>query len=395
MDKVKKWGKKHWGHNLFVPDVLGRSGSLMNLQLFAEGEDKTEQPTPHRFRESRKKGQVMKSMELNAAINMAGMAAAFILIWPSFRDNLFAMLNHYLGPLTVEMASGDFPVIYIMRLSLHQFMGLVLPFLLVAFFLGFLSNVMQVGFLVSTEALKPQLNRLNPVEGFKRILSRRSLFEMVKAVMKVVIFALVCYFYLVSELPPMLLLLGQEAWVSANLLGKVLVGLAFRVAALFFFLSIIDFIYQRHEFIKNLRMSRRDVKDEYKQMEGDPHVRSRIREQQRAMARERSLAQVPEATVVVTNPTQLSVALRYIEKEDNAPVVLAKGAGVLARRIREIAQDHQIPIIQNPPVARLLFREVDMGEEIPSNLYQAFAEILALVYRIQEKERKRHRRAGA
>ncbi len=373
----------------------GQSIRLLNLQLFAEGEDKTEQPTPHRLREARKKGQVMKSMELNAAINMAGMVSFFILIWPYFQNNLFAMLNHYLGALPVEMASADFPAIFIMRLSLQQFMGLVLPFLLVAFFLGFMSNVMQVGFLVSTEVLKPQLNRLNPVEGFKRILSRRSLFEMVKSILKVVIFALVCYFYLRSQLPPMLLLLGQEAWVSASLLGKVLVGLAYRVAALFFILAIIDFIYQRHEFIKNLRMSRRDVKDEYKQLEGDPHVRSRVRERQRAMARERSMAQVPEATVVVTNPTHLAVALRYNEKEDGAPVLLAKGAGILAQRIREIAQDHHIPIIQNPPVARLLYREVEIGEEIPGNLYQAVAEIMALVYRLQEKERLRRRRAGA
>ena len=368
---------------------------LLNLQLFAEGEDKTEQPTPHRLREARKRGQVMKSMELNAAINMVGMVSVFILLWPFFRDRLFAMLNHYLRALPVEMASGELPILSLVHLSLHQFMGLVLPFLLAAFFLGFMSNVMQVGFLVSTESIKPQLNRLNPVEGFKRILSRRSLFEMLKSIFKVLIFALVSYFYLRSQLPPMLLLLGQEAWVTANVLGKVLVGLAFRVAALFFILAIIDFIYQRHEFIKNLRMSRRDIKDEYKQMEGDPHVRSRLRERQRAMARERSMAQVPEATVVVTNPTELSVALRYNEKENSAPVVLAKGAGVLAKRIREIAGDHQIPVIQNPPVARLLYREVDVGSEIPGNLYQAVAEILALVYRLQEKERLRRRRVGA
>ncbi len=368
---------------------------LLNLQLFAEGEDKTEQPTPHRLREARKRGQVMKSMELNAAINMAGMVSVFILIWPYFQDRLFAMLHHYLRVLPVEVILGEFPVHLIMRLSLHQFMGLVLPFLLAAFFLGFMSNVMQVGLLVSTEALKPQLNRLNPVEGFKRILSRRSLFEMVKAILKVVIFALVSYFYLRNQLPPMLLLLGQETWVTANLLGKVLVGLAYRVAAIFFFLAIIDFIYQRHEFIKNLRMSRRDVKDEYKQLEGDPHVRSRLRERQRAMARERSMAQVPESTVVITNPTHLSVALRYNEQEDGAPVLLAKGAGILAQRIREIAEDHQIPIIQNPPLARLLYREVDVGQEIPGNLYQAVAEILALVYRLQEKERLRSRRVGA
>ncbi|MEW5919730.1 MAG: flagellar biosynthesis protein FlhB [Bacillota bacterium] len=366
---------------------------LLNLQLFAEGEDKTEQATPHRLREARKRGQVMKSMELNAAINMAGMAFFFLLFWPFFQNGIFAMLQHFLRTLPVEAAAGDLPIMLVMRLSLQHYMKLVLPFLLAAFFTGFIANVMQVGFLISTEAIKPQLNRLNPVEGFKRILSRRSLFELVKSVLKVVIFALVCYFYLRSQLQPMLLLLGQEPGVTARLLGKILVGLAFRVAAVFFMLALIDFIYQRHEYLKNLRMSRREIKDEYKQLEGDPHVRSRLRERQRAIARERSLARVPEATVVVTNPTELAVALRYNEKEDGAPLVLAKGAGVLARRIREIARDYRIPVITNPPVARLLYREVEIGGEIPVELYQAVAEILAMVYRLQEKERLRRRRA--
>lgn len=362
---------------------------MLNLQLFAEGDDKTELATPHRLREARKRGQVMKSMELNAAINMAGMAFFFLLFWPFFQNAIFAMLQHFLRTLPVEAAAGDLPVISLMRFSLQYYMKLILPFLLAAFFIGFFANVMQVGFLVSTEAIKPQLNRLNPVEGFKRVLSRRSLFELVKSVLKVAIFTLVCYLYLRSQLRPMLLLLGQDAGVTARLLGKILVGLAFRVAAVFFILALLDFIYQRHEYLKNLRMSRREVKDEYKQLEGDPFIRSRLRERQRAIARERSLARVPEATVVVTNPTAFAVALRYNAQEDEAPRLVAKGAGILAARMRELARDNNIPVIQNPPLARLLYREVEIGGEIPVELYQAVAEILAMVYRLQEKEQRR------
>ncbi len=366
---------------------------FFDLQLFAEGDDKTEEATPHRLREARKRGQVMKSMELNAALNMAAMTFFLLLYWPFMQEGIMAMLQHYLRVLPVEVAAaGEFPVILVMRLSLLHFMKLVLPCLLAAFLIGFVANVMQVGFLVSTEALKPQLNRLNPVEGFKRIFSRRSLFELVKSVLKVVIFALICYFYLRGRLEPMLLLLGQETRVTAGLLGNVLVGLAFRVAAVFFLLAILDFIYQRYEYLKNLKMSRREIKDEYKQLEGDPYVRSRLRERQRALARERSIARVPEATVVVTNPTALAVALRYKEQEDGAPLVLAKGAGILAARIRELAQAYGIPVVQDPPLARLLYREVEIGAEIPVELYQAVAEILAMVYHLQEKGRQRRHR---
>jgi len=359
---------------------------LLNLQLFADGEDKTEEPTLHRQREARRRGQVMKSMEVNAAVNMLGMVLLFTVFRRYFLNGFTSTLYHCLRELPgieVDMLSLD----YLTRFTMERYLSLAAPFLLAALFLGMVSNVLQIGFLVSSEAIKPQLNRINPLEGFKRIFSMRALFELIKSLLKISIVGTVSYLYLRSQLPVLLLLLGQESGVFTLLLKKVLQGLALRVAAVFLFLALLDFLYQRYEFQKSLRMTRREVKEEYKHLEGDPHVRARLKERQRAITRQRSLARVPEATVVITNPTELAIALRYREKVDQAPVVVAKGAAKLAQRIRELAGENNIPVIQDPPVARLLFYQVEVGEEISEDLYQAVAEILALVYRLQEKER--------
>ena len=380
-------GRRH-GPGAFFPAV----GRFLNLQLFADGEDKTEEPTPHRQREARKRGQVMKSMEVNAAVNMLAMVLLFAIFWRYFLNGFTSMLRHYLShfPETeVNMLSFG----QVARFAMEQCFSLSAPFLLAALFIGIVANVMQVGFLVSGEAIKPQINRLNPVEGFKRIFSARALFELVKSLLKITIIGVASYLYLRAQFPALLMLLGQEGGVFTALFQKVLQGLALRVAAIFLVLALLDFLYQRYEFKKSIRMTRQEVKEEYRQLEGDPHMRARLRERQRAIIRQRGLSSVPEATVVITNPTELAVALRYRENVDQAPVVLAKGAAKLAQRIRELAAENDIPVIQDPPLARMLFYQVEVGEEIPEDLYQAVAEILALVYRLQEKER-RQRFAG-
>ena len=358
----------------------------LNLQFFADqSEDKTEEPTPHRLREARRRGQVFKSMEMNAAVNMLGMALFFLIFWEYFMDGFYAIFQYYMRDLPVEVV-GNFSADYITTFSLYRYITLAAPFLLVAMFLGVASNLMQVGFLVSSEVLKPQANRLNPAEGAKRIFSRRALFELAKSLIKIIIVGAVCFFYLRGELSELLVLAGQDINALTSSFGRVLLGLAFRVAAVFFFISFLDFLYQRYEYWKNLRMSRREVKEEHKQLEGDPHVRSKLREKQRNMVQQRSLEDVPDSTVVVTNPTELSIALRYEEEVDSAPVVAAKGSGRLATRIREIARENDIPVIEDPPLAQVLYNQVEIGQEIPVELYQAVAEILAVVYRMKEQE---------
>jgi len=362
---------------------------LLDLQLFAGEEDKTEDPTPHRLREARKKGQVMKSMEANSAVNLLGMCFFFLLLWRYFMKGFQSFFTHYMREeLPAVVSSGISPeTVHIFPLQL--FAGYAAPILAVSLLLGVTANIMQVGFLNSSEAIKPQLSRINPVEGFKRIFSRRSLFEMVKSVLKVIVIGWVSYTFIRNNVAPILRLSGQDEWLVLAAFVQILQGLALRVAAVFFFLAALDFIYQRLEYKRNLKMSRKEIKDEYKQIEGDPLVRSRLREKQRELARARSLADVPTSTVVVTNPTHLAVALRYRQGMDEAPVVVAKGAGRLAARIREIAEEHDIPLMENPPLARALYKDVSIGESIPAELYQAVAEILAVVFRLQERAKRK------
>ena len=321
-------------------------GRLLDLQLFAGDEDKTEEPTPHRRREARKRGQVMKSMEINAAVNMLGAAFFFTCFCRYFLEGFCSFLKHCISEMP-QLANEMFSFDFLARMTLGQYLTLSAPFLMAALFLGLFSNIMQVGFLVSGETIKPQLERINPAEGAKRILSRRALFELIKSLLKVSIVGVISYIYLCAQLPELLLLLRQEAGVFTVTLVKVLQGLAIRVAAVFLLLALLDYLYQRQEHQKSLRMSRKEVRDEFKNMEGDPHIRARQRERQRALAQQRNLEHVPEATVVITNPTHLAVALRYNEKEDQAPVLLAKGAAKIAERIREIAVENNIPVIQD------------------------------------------------
>ncbi len=344
--------------------------------------EKTEQPTPHRLQEARRKGQVAKSTELNSAVNL--LAALFLFIL--FGDVLFrSYLGMVHGYLEEGMAAG-FPDgdISAMSLSaaLHYF-RLAGPVFIAVLSAGLLANYAQVGFLFRPEAVSLKPERLNPAEGLKKMFSRRALFELVKSILKISLVGLVAYIYVRGRFESFLsYLYAAPAVFMAGIKGE-LTGLTLRVGAVFMVLAAADYIYQRHELMKSLRMTRQEVKDEHKQMEGDPLIKSRLREKQRKLAGRRLAAEVPKATVVITNPTELAVALRYVDTQPGAPRVVAKGAGLVARRIREIAREHKIPIVENRPVARFLFKNVEAGDEIPVELYRAVAEILALVFALK------------
>ena len=353
--------------------------------FFYEAGDKTEEPTPHRLREARRKGQVFKSMELNSAINILGVMLLFVLMSSLVFKGFHKMFLLFVGDmLTFPIGAESAQVVY--QEAIRHYFQMMAPIFLTALVLGIASNITQVGFLATFSQLSPQLNRLNPLEGVKRILSKKALFEMVKAICKLVIIGAVSYFFLRGKITEMLVLINQSSMQSALLFWQVMTGLGLRVGLVFIVLALFDYIFQRHEHKTSLKMSRKEIKDEYKQLEGDPLVRAKIREKQRALARQRMLHDVPEADVVITNPTELAVALRYREGVDNAPRVLAKGAAVLAQRIREIAREHNIAVVENAPVAQLLWKQTEIGEEIPLELYQAIAEILAAVYRVRHKQ---------
>jgi flagellar biosynthetic protein FlhB len=352
--------------------------------FFYEAGDRTEEPTPHRLREARRKGQVFKSFELNAAINIAGVMLLFLLMSGLVFRGFQGVFLRFIGEMFIfplDMAGAQ--LVY--REAMQRYFQLTAPIFIVALVLGLAANFSQVGFLFTTEQLAPRLNRLNPIEGLKRIFSKRALFELVKSILKLAIIGTVAFFFIRGRLNEMLVLIGQSSEQSAQLFWELMTGLGLRVGLAFLVLAFCDYLFQRYEYKASLKMSRQEIKEEYKHLEGDPLVRSRIRERQRAIARQRMLQEVPKADVVITNPTELAVALLYREGVDSAPRVVAKGAGVVAERIREIAREHDIAVVENPPVAQMLWRHTEVGDEIPVELYQAVAEILAAVYRLRRR----------
>ncbi len=291
------------------------------------------------------------------------------------------MITRYLEIKGSFLTAGNMDALVLMALG--DYFLLMSPIFLTAVLAGLAINYLQVGFLFTTESLNPQLNRLNPAEGFKKIVSKKAIFELVKSILKVALVGLVAFLFVRGQVETLLLTLYQDVSGVWKTLSSLALSLSLRIAVVFLSLSVLDYIYQRYEHNQNLKMSKQEVKEEFKQMEGDPQLKARLRERQRKMAMQRMMQDVPNATVVITNPTRLAVALRYQDGTDQAPIVVAKGAELIAKRIRDLAGEHDVPIIENKFVARMLYDQVEIGQEIPVELYQAVAEILAIVYRIK------------
>lgn len=352
---------------------------------FSSEKDKTEEPTPHRLREARKKGQVFRSMELISAANLIAVLSVLLLLGSWLLKEFQAIFRTFYGQLGTIQESG-FQAGQVLLQGANGYLKIMAPLFATAVITGVAVNLVQVGFNVNTSHLAPQLDRINPAHGFKRIFSQRALFEMVKAILKILIVGAVTFFYIRSQLPAALTLVNQEAGYSARLIWEVVGGLGLRVGLLFVGLALLDYFFQRREHWKSLRMTPREVKDELKHLEGDPLIHARLREKQRLLLQQRMLNEVPTADVVITNPTAIAVALRYQAEKDPAPRVVAKGAGVIAQKIREIAGEHRVMLVENPAVAQILWKTTEIGEEIPVELYQAVAEILALVYRLRDQK---------
>ncbi len=347
-----------------------------------DDEEKTEPATPKRRREAREKGQVAKSVELNTAMILA---AGLIF----FYFNASALGEYFRQTFVqfVTMAANfhlnvdTFP--YLVKQITYIMFKIMLPFLIVMVVVSFLVNVAQVGFMFAPKALELKLDKLNPVNGFKNLFSLRSFGEMVKSILKLIVISYILYLFIKASLPFWLTLTDtteQQVFI-ALLRGIFKVGLYVLIFILF--MAILDYLFQRYNFEKSIRMSPKEIKDEYKQMEGDPHVKQRIRRLQMELARRRMMEEVKKADVVVTNPTHYAVALSYKETSMKAPKVVAKGLNRIAERIKEIALEHDVPVVEKPQLARELYKKVKIDEYIPEELYHAVAEILAYVYRIK------------
>ena len=258
---------------------------------------------------------------------------------------------------------------------------IMLPFMAFGFVVTLLVSIVQVGWKVSTKPMKPELSKLNPLNGFKRIFSKDSLFELVKSILKIVIIIYIAYTSIKDNANDLFALYDLGLNQAVALVGTLIINTGIKISIVYLVIGLADFIYQKHKFNEDMKMTKQEVKDEYKNTEGDPQIKGRQRRKMQEVSQKRMMQDVPKADVVITNPTHFAVALKYEAKVSSAPVVLAKGEDYLAQKIKEVARENKIEIVENKPLARMLYHNVDVGAEIPPELYQAVAEVLAAVYK--------------
>lgn len=344
----------------------------------ADDQEKTEEPSSKKIDDAKKDGNVPKSQDLSGFFTLSVGIVLLLAMLGFMKEELIGLYHYYQSFIGVELTVSVAHQIVIN--TLFQGILMILPICICVAIAGVISNIMQFGFIFTTKPITPDLNKINPLKGLKNLFSLKKLIESVKIVAKVVIvFGVAFYFFIkfITELPHVLLfnMFEQLEWLESKMLILVAVMLA-----ILFVIAIIDLLLVRFQYFKGLRMSKQELKDEYKQMEGDPQVKGRIRQLQMQAARKRMMSAVPQADVVITNPTHYAVALRYDKEAEGVPVVLAKGVDNLAMQIRKIATAHDIEIVENPPLARQLYRMCESGDTIPSNMFKAVADVLRFVY---------------
>lgn len=356
-----------------------------DLQFFAQDPDKTEEATPRRKQEARKKGQVPRSTELNSVIVLLALFVILNFFGRWFYRELINYMEQYLSPdeLNTELSDSNLGDLLIRHGVM--FLRLFLPLGLGALLMGLVINLIQVGPMFTLEPLKPKFSKLNPVAGLQRLFSPHGFVELAKSLIKLAIVIYFAYTSIREHLFLFLDMVRQTPFDVAMAVWRIIYQVALKICVFLLVLAILDYLYQRWEFRKSLRMTKREVKDEYKQTEGNPQIKNKIRQRQREIAMRRMMQDVPKADVVITNPTHLAIALRYDASKMSAPVVVAKGEGFIAQKIKEIAAAHDVVLVENRPLAQAIYKTVDIGEAIPANLFQAVAEVLAYVYRLKRK----------
>lgn len=362
----------------------------IDLQWFAAAEDegRTEDPTEFKIRKAREEGRVAKSQELNGAIVLLLPALALISFGPWMLNTLTEMLNFYFSrSTTVDITDPT-----LVQAFFHYFIRLVLPVTLTALISGVISNVLQNGgFIFSLKPIAPKWNKLSPnfIKFFSRALfSTEGLFNLSKSLIKVTIIGVVAWSSIRSEVPKLVTMLESGFWSSVTFIATMSTRLIITAAVLFLLISIPDYIFQRKQFMESLKMSKQEIKEEYKQMEGDPLVKSRLRQRMRELLSQNMAVNVPKADVIITNPTHYAIAMQWDRTTMRAPMLTAKGADQLALRIKEIGRENNVPIVENRPLARALYAEVEIGDMIPDEYYQALAVILAKVYALDTRKSK-------
>lgn len=345
------------------------------------GGERTEEPSAKRRDDFRNKGQVAQSKEVTTAALLTISLVFWIFYMPTFWEGLTELIS------SLWQSSGQYQLSSSSVINLAVFIlqdtGLLLaPFFLVVLIVGFLSSILQFGWLLTGKPLTPDFSKLDPIKGMGRIFSKRSLVELVKTLAKVSLIAWIAYSTVLNRIDEALILIDTSTITTLIFIGKTAALILAKVCGLLILLAMLDLLFVRWEMEEKMKMTKQEVKEEYKETEGDPLIKSQIRAIQQEMARKRMMAEVPSADVVITNPTHISVAIKYANGKMEAPVVIAKGADFIALKIRETAREHNVPIVENPPVARLLHK-IDLGATIPETMFKAVAEILAHVYSLK------------
>lgn len=347
-------------------------------------QERTEPATPRRKEEARKEGKVARSQETSSlAIILFGAIAMYFFI-PGTFNRLGNLAQHmYIHAPEMQFSAENFSTLF--SSILGTFVAAVGPIMVVLAIIAFASSFMQVGPLLSAKTIEPKLEKLNVFKGMKRLISAKSLFQLFRDVLKLAIIGVVGYFAITAEFKNVVPLADSNVSGILVFLGQAAFRVVIKICLVMIIIAALDYFYQKYDYEKGLRMSKQEVKEEMKRYEGSQELKSRIRKTQREFAMSRMMQDVPEADVVVTNPTHLAVALKYDADEMSAPTLVAKGQRLIAEKIKQIAKDNDVPIVENKPLARALFKAVDIGMTIPSNLYKAVAEVLAYVYRLKGK----------
>lgn len=362
-----------------------------DLQFFAKdgpGGEKTEAPTAKKLNDARKEGQVAKSKEIITALMLLA---------------LFVVIKFYIGNLGQQMIEcfSEFYDLFgkiisnseygmrmvdatgVVSLGLTTVLNMIVPFIALAVVIAILGNALQQKWMVTTKPLQPKLSKISPISGLKRMFNVKQLFEVGKSVAMIAVMSYVIYTTVKDKLGVLYTFYNISLYEALEIVGDIIVDLGIKISAVFLVIGFVDLIYQRHKFKEDMKMTKQEVKDEFKNTEGDPQVKGQIRRRMQQVSRRRMMEALPQADVVITNPTHFAVALKYEANKGQAPVVIAKGADYLAFDIKAKAKEYGIEIVENKPLARILYNNVEIGAQIPPELYQAVAEVLAFVYSLK------------
>ncbi|MEK4083626.1 flagellar biosynthesis protein FlhB [Psychrobacillus sp. FSL K6-1415] len=355
----------------------------LNLQYFSG--EKTEKATPKKRQDSRKKGQVLKSPDVTSAIVLLSVFV-FLFFFASFlRTEIFSFFGVTFSKyMLIETLTIDTTII-IYKDMLLEMAVVLLPIMLVAVVAAVAANYFQFGLLFTTEPLKFDLKKIDPIKGLKRIFSLKAIIELLKSILKISFIGSVTTLILWMNLEQVLSLSFKTAWDTLSTVGWLTGTMGIAASCVLLFISILDFFYQKYDYEKNLKMSKQDIKDEHKNSDGDPIIKSRIRQRQREMAMRRMMQEIPTADVVITNPTHFAIVLKYDDESMDAPTVVAKGVDFVAQKIKLIAKENNVVMVENRPLARSMYDQVEVGQRIPDEFFKAVAEVLAYVYRIKQK----------